>query len=90
MITDALLGLLAWVVEHTVGLFPTVTLPTWLSGMLAWLTDGLGSIRHFGHFIPLPAIANAAVVVMAVSAVCLAVRVGRMGISHATGGGGVT
>jgi hypothetical protein len=95
VIVTWLTGALTSVLSFVVGLFPTWTYPSWLSGS-STTAGTLGGYAHaiggamgdFSAWIPLSVVGPCLAAVLAALGVSLAVRVIRMIASFLTGGGG--
>jgi hypothetical protein len=81
---DVVTTFLAWVV----GLFPTWDRPSWLSSAIDSITGATETVHELGYWLPIGAITDVAVVILAASAVSFAVRVVRIVASFLSGGGG--
>ena len=90
MITGAILLGLAWLVTSLLALLPDVPVPDWLdsiSNRLTGLFSGHGALVVM-QFVPGGLLVAVAGGVAAVIGVSFLVRIGRIAISHITGGGG--
>jgi hypothetical protein len=68
--------------------FPTFTLPDWWDGTVAYMAQGVELINGVHNWLPLTAIRNCLIFLLAVSAAVFAVRAFRIVLSLFTGGGG--
>lgn len=90
MITDAIFTALCTSVAFVIDLFPTLTLPTWVTSLTTFIGDAIGGLNTFAWWIPLGAIGNAAALLLAATAIAWTIRGVRLAVSHLTGGGGAT
>lgn len=81
---EALAAFLGWLVH----LFPTFTVPVWAETMGGYISDGVSFANGWHMWIPLAAVRNCVVFLLAVSTAILAVRGFRILVSLFTGGGG--
>ena len=90
MIPDLIFGAIASAVAFLVSLFPSFTLPSWLSSLPAQAAAIGDAGSGFGAWLPLSALTTVLEVVVTMLPVALAVVVVRKIVSHVTGGGGAT
>lgn len=90
MVTDAIIGAVAWFVAHVVALFPGWTLPDWLTGLPAGGATIGAFVAEWAVWLPLPVVAGVLVFVVLSFGVTVGVKVVRWIQSSLTGGGGVT
>jgi hypothetical protein len=88
MILEWLLGAVVTVVEAFLNLLPDWTLPDWWASAASTWSDTAGRIDELGMWVPVSAIINGAIFLLAVMGIALAVRVGRIALSLLTAGGG--
>jgi hypothetical protein len=79
-----LCGFFGWLL----GQFPTFTLPGWWTDTVSYLGQGVDLINVIHNWLPLTAIRNCLVFLLAVQVSVLAVRAFRIVLSLFTGGGG--
>jgi hypothetical protein len=70
------------------GLFPTVTMPTWVGMIADYFVQGVTVLNGMGNWVPLGAISTGLTFVLSCSAIAMTIRVARILISLFTGGGG--
>jgi hypothetical protein len=87
MIIELLFKAIAAVCGFILDLLPDWALPDWAESILD-LLSWLDHIEHFKNVVPLEAIGNSAVFLLAASSVVLSIKTGRIGVSLMTGGGG--
>lgn len=88
MITAAIWNAICDFLSFLLGLFPTMTLPTWIGTVSGYIASGVETANGLHNWIPLEALRNGFVFVAACGATVLAVRGFRILLSLFTGGGG--
>ena len=83
-IWDAVTSFVAWLL----GLFPTISMPSWVDSIATYAAQGIDTANGFHNWLPLSALRNGLVFVLACSAMVLTVRGFRIVLSLFTGGGG--
>lgn len=88
MITELVLGVLASVVSFVGGLFPSMTLPTWLASIPVWI-DSLGSyLTGMDAWVPWDHFATVLGFLALALSIALAIKLVRIVASFLTAGGG--
>lgn len=88
MVTDAILHALGSFVAWVLGLFPTITLPDWLTTVTDFIASVVTGALQLGNWIPWPLVGLAFVFVWLSFGIAFAIRVGRIVASFFTAGGG--
>lgn len=88
MITGLILKALLAVATWVLGLFPSISLPTWFGDVITQVQAGVTPVLALGHWVPLGAIGTTAALILTVFGACLAIRIARIALSVGTGGGG--
>ena len=84
-------SLFTWIVNGVVSLIqlmPTVDIPTWVSTTVSLWSDMLEGAAGMSHWINFPAIASAATFILGATLISISLKIIRMVISLASGGGG--
>jgi hypothetical protein len=82
------MGVLKWIVTHFLALIPTLPVPSWLADRTGFVGQVMGYISGLGNWIPFSYAATGVALVLASMGVGALIKVGRMMLSVATGGGG--
>lgn len=88
MITNAILGTIGHVAAWIIGLFPSWSLPGWVSSTATTISGWLANVGSLGYFIPLGPIATVAALILGAVTIGFTIRILRIGYSMVTGGGG--
>lgn len=88
MVTEWLIEALATAAAFLIDLLPDWTVPDWFTGLAATMEQIVGYAVQLGNWFPLDAIGAAAAGILLATGISLAVRIGRMGLSFLTLGGG--
>lgn len=88
MVTEALIGLVGWVVEQILGVLPTIPVPSWASsssGALATVFQAAGAI---GGWVPLGLLGTVLGALLAIHLAAFGIKIARIIASFLTAGGG--
>lgn len=88
MIVQWLFDALTTVLAFLLGLFPTITLPSWVDTATSYVQQGVAFANGWGAWVPLAAVRNSLLFLLLVGGVVFSVRVFRIALSLFTGGGG--
>lgn len=88
MVTDAILRALANFLSWVIGLFPTITLPDWVTTVTGFVTGIVTQALQLGNWIPWPMVGLAFVFIWGAFLVAFGVRIARIVASFFTAGGG--
>ena len=88
MITEAIIVVFSKVVAFLVGLIPGWTAPAWLSDVTGTMGDAVGNITMLSGWVPVQAVGTVCAFTLACFSIALGIRLARIVLSLATGGGG--
>lgn len=88
MVTAAILKFLGAVLAFVIGLFPSLTVPSWWQSMHDWIAAAVGNIDAFANYLPVTALKYSGAFILACYAMSYAIRFLRIVQSSLTGGGG--
>lgn len=90
MITHLFIHVLCSIGTWMIGLFPAWSRPAWVDDAANTFTGILANVGPFGYFIPLGTIGMCLLYIVSAVGVAWAIKLFRVTISMATGGGGAT
>lgn len=88
MVTKAIIDALGAFIGFLLGLLPSFSLPSWVDTIHDYAVDGVTFANGFKAWVPLTALRNAFVFLLAVGTAAFIVRGSRVVISLFSGGGG--
>lgn len=88
MILEAIVSAFVAVITFLIGLIPSWSAPGWLTTATTTLADAVGHIAMLNGWLPVSAIGQVVVFLMAAGALALGIRLTRIVLSLVTGGGG--
>lgn len=88
MVTDSIVKALASFLTFVLGLFPTITMPDWLTTVTTFIGTTVANALALGNWIPWQTVGLAFVFIWLSWAVAFGIRVARIAASFFTAGGG--
>jgi len=88
VITEAIIKVFAGMASFLIGLLPSWTPPSWLADVTTTMGDAIGYIGMLNGWVPVSAIGTVCGFILAAGAIAWGIKIARMVLSVATGGGG--